>query len=244
MKHSLLTLSLALALPLIASNASAQEPALMDAPPPPVVTSSNDTLRRFSQVELGFRAGFMRDSGYDPFSTNDMFTQFSVGGTRTLFVDRALSIAAGVRWDYGRASATARGAEASLSMHRLAVPLEARYHVTRWMYAFARLAPGAMRTSASLTDGSSADTLTDAHWTFSADASLGSAFLVGPHSAPTRHLGRWWFTQELGYGWTQAKALDMGVAPAEDDFRQYGSIALRPIAMRGVFFRLGVALTF
>ncbi len=213
-------------------------------PPPPALTANNDTLRRFWQAEIGIRAGFFKSDGYDPYSTNDVLTQFSFGGTRTVFVDNQLSLAVGARWDYGGAKAKARGADTSLGMHRLAVPIDVRYHLTRWMYAFVRVAPGAIHTSTSITDPSSPETLSDAHWTFSVDGSVGSAFLLGPHSAPTRHLSRWWLTQELGYGWTTSTASNLGVEPNEDDLRQYGSITGRPLAMRGVFFRLGVAATF
>jgi hypothetical protein len=237
-------LSLGLGLSLLLSSGRARGDDAFDLvvePPPP---EHSDTLRRFTQVELGFRTAFIKDPGFDAFSSNDAFNQMSVGASQTVFVDGSISVAVGARWDFGTSRSVSRGADTALTMHRLEVPLETRLHLSRILYVFGRLAPGAMHTAASVSDGSSTDTLTDGRWSFSADASLGAAFLLGPTSSPRSHLPRFWLTAEGGYGWTPARAVEASVDPGQDDFRQYGGIALRPLAMRGGFFRLGVSTTF
>ena len=237
----------ALVVPQLAGTAFAQDVSPMSdnggATPAPTVTGENDSLRRFWQIEIGSRTSIVRDPGYDTFSKSDGLPQLSLGFSRTVFVDHELSIAIGAHWDYGGQHATARGSEASISVHRLSVPVEARLHVQRWMYAFVRLAPGTAHTAASIQDASSSETLVDSAWTFSGDASVGAAFLMGPHGNPTQHTPRFWGTMDFGYGYQPGVALRMHVQPAEDDPRQYGSTTLRPVALSGVFVRLGLSVT-
>lgn len=210
-------------------------------------TSAPTALRdqtRFWQAEIGYRGSFVSDAGMNPFSTKDYLGQVTLGGTRTLFARGRFSFAAGVLWDYGRSTASARGADASLTVHRLAVPLEARFHPAPWLYFFARTAPSAVSLSARVVDASAPAPLAKSDWVPAIDLSAGAAwrFAAAPGANDAR-VG-FWLLAEGGYGLAGSTRLLLSPDLADDDPRRTGSTELGKLALRGAFMRFGAALSF
>ena len=227
-------LSIVLALTAAAPRALAQDT--------PGETTAGQVDRRETmwRVEMGYRGSFVTNAGYNPFSTQDYFSQFSLGGSRTLINRGRFSFAPGLVWEYGSSNATARGDAASLSMHRLAVPLEGRMHFGGWGYAFLRAAPGVATQRAEI-DDSFSTALTKTRWLFSADVSAGYAWLLWPRAQPGAT--RLWLQSDVGYGWVAAERLTLGPDPSNSSQR-VTAVDLGTLAMQGAFFRIAVAASF
>ena len=195
------------------------------------------------RVEMGYRGSFVTNAGYNPFSTQDYFSQFSLGGSRTLVARGRFSFAPGLAWEYGNSSATARGDAASFSMHRLTVPLEGRLHFGAWGYAFLRAAPGLATQRAEIDDASASAPLTKALWLFSTDVSAGYAWLLWPRAQPTATLTRLWLQSDVGYGWVATERLTLG-PDSSSSSQHVTAIDLGALAMQGAYFRIAVAASF
>jgi hypothetical protein len=196
----------------------------------------------FWQGQLGVRSTFVTDRAFDPFATDNALTTVSLGITRTLFDHEQLSFASGIIWDYGERSATARGQATNLVAHRLAVPLEGRYHLLPWMYGLVRVTPGVVHQSARLYDtwapfGAQA-------WTFGLDASAGLALLLGPHSESSASPVRWWLAGEGGYSYAGSAKLLLRPEVASDDPRRTGDLDWGRLALSGGFFRIYGSVTY
>ena len=164
---------------------------------------------------MGARVGYIGNTGYDTFSKNDVLAQVSLDATYAFFTRGKLSVSAGLAWDAGSSNAGARGLTTRLTAHRLTVPIEARYYLAPWLNAFA------------------------------ADFSGGAAFrIVGTSDHSTRH-PRLWVTQEVGYGITSSSGLRPAANRDEDDVLGTDqSTRLGSLALNGVFWRTGLALSF
>jgi hypothetical protein len=195
------------------------------------------------RVEMGYRGSFVTDAGYNPFSTQDYFSQFSLAGSRTLVTRRQFSFAAGIAWEYGSSDARAREDAASFSMHRLAVPLEGRMHFGGWGYAFLRAAPGLATQRAEIDDPSASAPLTKTLWLFSTDVSAGYAWLLWPRAQPAAVLTRLWLQSDVGYGWVAAERLTLVPDPSSSS-QHVTAVDLGTLAMQGAFFRIAVAASF
>ena len=211
--------------------------------PDPVPTMDKRVVS--TTLDVGVRTTYVRESGFDPYSQNDALVQGTFGATRTIVVRWPFSIAVGGRWDFGGTSSTARGAETNLGVHRLLAPVEGRFHFGgRDGYFFARVAPGAVRMSASVKDASLDTPMGVTAWTPALDASVGYAWLMGPRSRPELHRARFWLLPEVGYAWSGSLPMVMGPSVAADDPRQFGSLTMPSLALRGPFFRVGAGLSF
>jgi hypothetical protein len=191
------------------------------------------------QAEIGYRGAIVRDAGYDPFSTNDWFGQLTLAGSRVLLTRGRFSFAAGAAWDYGHASATARGASSDLNVHRLTVPLTVRYSLARWLYLYGTIAPGAAREDARIADPSAPAPLVRGGWLASGDASAGVAYSF----LDTRPVS-WWLSAELGYGLAAPLSLAMSPDLPSSDPRSAGKTDLGSLALSGSFGRVGLAVAF
>ncbi len=195
------------------------------------------------RVEVGYRGSYITDSGFDPFAKTDALPQLSVGASLTVAQRGRLSFAPGLAWDHGGRSATARGAASSLTLDRVTVPLEGRFHVDRWGYAFVRVAPGFVAQTARLEDPSAGVPYTKSRALFATDLSAGYAlplFRLGRReSAPTA-----WLQADGGYGWVATERLDLAPDAASDDPRRTRGIDLGSLATSGAFFRAGLAVSF
>ncbi len=205
----------------------------------------HDTRRSFWKIGMGIRGGRVDHPGFNPFANNSQLWQYSLTATRTLFASQRFSFAMGASWDVGTRSYNARGFDTGIVVHRLSVPLEGRYHAAHWLYAFARVAPGADYRKAWITDPSaSSGELDSSAWAFAADFSLGASFLVGPQGKPDSHVPRVWFTPELGYAWSGSTDLSFAPKGADDDPQRTGTTDLGALAIRGPFVRMSIDLSF
>lgn len=202
---------------------------------------ANDQLDRrldMWRAELGYRGSFVTQSGYNAFSTQDYFSQFSLTLSRTVYVRGRYSFAPGITWDYGSAGATDRVmATSTLDVHRLSVPLEARAHVGYWGYGFLRAAPGIAYEHEEVVDPSGPGSLTKSRWLVAADVSAGFAVRPPIHGDSARIPMRPWLQADVGYGWIAAQHLNLSQdAPSS-------TVDLGTLAMQGAFFRIAVAVS-
>jgi hypothetical protein len=193
------------------------------------------------QISLGLRSALFRSAGYDPFSTDDVFVQPSVMATWALRTGPRLSTALGASWESGSEGAEARGAETNLSLGRVGAVIEERFAPLPWVYAFARVSPGWLRGTATLSDlAIAAPTMRTTFSTVSVDASLGAAVRMTP--AKTR-VGLW-LMGDAGYGWAPDQHIALTPALPASDRDKAGVTTLADLAPRGVFYRFALALSF
>ncbi|HEY4013170.1 MAG TPA: hypothetical protein VGM06_07520 [Polyangiaceae bacterium] len=213
-----------------------------DAPPrdASMAVSHEAPLQAMWRVEAGFRANFVTDPGYNPFSTKDYFGQFALAASRTVFVAGPFSFAPGLSWDYGRSSATARGDGSSLDVHRLLVPLEGRVQFGRWGYALVRVAPGVAVEDAEVDDPASPTPLTKSRWLFAGDLSAGYAFPIVAHTGASASSPGFWVQADGGYGFVATQRLEL----TQNGSSATASADLGDLALRGGFFRISVAVGF
>lgn len=197
------------------------------------------------RVEAGYRGSFIRSSGYEPFSNNGYFPEFSVSASHTLFEDGRFSVAGGLAWDVGNSSALVREADqASLVMQRLTGVLEGRLHFGRWGYGYLRVAPGTAWEKVEVDDTASPAPLEKTNWLFATDLSAGYAWLLWPRNEATKLEPRVWLQGEGGYGWVAGQELTLNPAlPSSSPVRTAG-VDLGALAMAGGFFRVAAAVTF
>jgi hypothetical protein len=188
------------------------------------------------QAAIGFRTALYRDPGYDPFSSDDAFTQLALSGSRVLAGGTALGIA----YDRGSASASARGADAKLTVTRLALTIEERIVLGQRFYLFGRVAPGLAFVSAKLADPSAPASLGSAFTALSGDGSGGAAIRI---SSPISLLGVW-LVGEGGYGWIPRRSLSLGPELPSADGDKVGQTDLGTVSLRGPFLRLSLALSY
>ena len=195
-------------------------------------------------VSIGWRQAWVANSGLDPFSENNAVPQFSLSAGRTLLADGNLSLVALVLWDIGVLESTARGAKTELAVNRLTLGAEGRYHFLRRLYAFGRVAPGALNWSASVEDGLSGLNQTDSAWTFAGDLSAGAMFEFAGDNRGASTRPRAWLGFDGGYGWAGSskvnlKPEDEAQAPVRSE-----PLALGDLAIRGPFLRFSVSGTY
>ncbi len=207
---------------------------------PDTVTTAHRTESPVWMAEIGYRGSFVSDSGMNAFSTKDYLAQFSLGATRKMLERGRFAFAPGLIWDYGSSTATARGAASSLAVHRLSIPLEARFRVTPWLFAFVRTAPGVSSLSARVEDSSAPAPLVKSEWVPTMDLSAGASWRF----VRVNDRVGCWLTGEGGYGWSKSMALNMSPDVQSDDPRRTSETDLGRLALRGGFMRFGAALSF
>ncbi len=195
------------------------------------------------RIEAGYRGSFVPSAGYDPFSTNDLLPQFSLAASRTLLAAHPLSLAAGLAWDVGSSSATDRGDHASIGVHRITVPIEARIHFGMRGYLFVRGAPGFVAQHTEVEDASAAANLSKTKLLFAADLSGGYAFPLLPRTRGPEP-ARLWLQADGGYGWVTSERLDLGPTLASTDARIASGLDLGNVSLSGPFFRIALAASF
>ena len=161
------------------------------------------------EASLGARVSKVSDKGYDPFASSDELAQLSLGVAGTVVASGRLALGAVGFWDYGGHSATARGEATSLTLQRLTVGPELRYHVITPLYVFAHALPAFAYTEASLDDSVAAATRYARHWAYGVDGAVGAAYeLFGMRSGESIR-PRLWATAEGGYGYLSATRLSL-----------------------------------
>jgi len=192
------------------------------------------------RLSIGGRSSLYRSAGYDAFSSDDAFGQFSATVTATVLSGPRFSTAVGALWEDGSSSSRARGAESSLSLSRLGVVLEERFAPRPWAYAFVRVAPAWLRGQASIDDASIAAPLETTFSTVSVDGSVGLAGRVNPGRGKVGV----WILGDGGYGWARAQPMALAPALPAADRNKAGVTTLADLAPGGVFFRFALALSY
>jgi hypothetical protein len=192
------------------------------------------------RISVGGRSSLYRSAGYDAFSSDDAFGQFSATATATVLSGPRFSTAVGALWEDGSSSATARGAGSSLSLSRLGVVLEERFAPRPWAYAFVRVAPAWLRGRASIDDTSIAAPLETTFSTLSVDGSVGAAGRINPGRGKVGV----WIIGDGGYGWARAQPMALSPALPSADRDKAGVTTLADLAPSGVFFRFALALSY
>lgn len=201
----------------------------------------------FLRIGAGVRIGYLGSAGYDPFSTNDVLPQLSLEATHTLATAGRVSFAAGVAWDWGGSSARARGVPSSVFVHRIAVPLEARYHAFTGFYGFARVAPGLLTHSFALeggSEGTARDDLGGGGAGFGADLAVGASLLAVPRNKPEKRTVRFWITPELGYALATKRSVRLTPDAPDERIGEFAAVALPTFATTGPYFRISLAMTY
>jgi hypothetical protein len=224
---------------------------VLDASPPPE-TRSDAELEKPDDGKLGhhqdhwlgfvgFRVAKISSSGFDPFADSDDLAQFSVGAGRTVMTSGNFSLAGLFLYDIGGRSSEARGADTDLTVHRLTLGAEARYHFFRQLFAFGRVAPGAIHSIAKVEDlATGVENQATRDWVFATDLSAGATFeLTGFMKYSSRRRVGAWITFEGGYGFAGETDLSMtpdgGGGPVRAEPLDLGPLALAGPFMRGAF---------
>jgi hypothetical protein len=236
----------------LSTEASAQQQAAAEGSAP---ERRVDRLREMWRFEAGYRGNFVTDAGYNPFSTKDYFEQVSFVASRTVFARGRFSFAPGIEWDYGKASATARGDATSLEVQKIALPLEGRIHFGEWGYVFLRASPAVAVENAEVDDPTAicqsagsgepcASPLTKSRWLFATDLSAGYAYPVLSRKEVSGLVARIWLQADGGYGWIVGERLNLAANLASGDPRLASGVDLGTLTMRGAFFRASGAVSF
>lgn len=194
---------------------------------------------------LGFRIGYIGNSTFDAFADDDVLAQMSLDASYAFYTKGKLAISAGLGWDVGSRTSGARGLTTKLTMNRLTVPIEARWYFAPWFDVFAKVAPGTGALYARIEDPSSPSTLEHTPWVFATDLSAGASFRLVGGSDHAKRQPRLWITHEIGYGLTTGH--ELRPRPNRDEADVLGtdeSTKLGSLAVNGVFWRTGLALTF
>ena len=196
------------------------------------------------EASLGVRASKVSDAGFDPFADSDELVQVSLGlGGTVLRADR-LSLAAVGFWDYGERGSTARGAQSSISVHRLTVGPELRYHVITPLYVFAHVLPAFAHDKASLDDSLTSAPRSTQHWSYGADFALGAGCEVyGEHNTDWRR-PRLWVIAEGGYGYLGSTKLHLAPEAGHGAPERTASVDLGSLSLAGPYLRLSAAVSF
>jgi hypothetical protein len=211
-----------------------EQPARIEGPP------------RLDYLRLGVGPRFMYvpSAGFDTFAKSDLLTSFAVDATITVLQEGKLTLATGLAWDVGGRSDGLRGVDASLTVHRLTVPIEGRWHYKPWLYSFLKIAPGTAYMRDRIDDKAN-PTIHDAAWVFAAEASVGASLLALGHGDLDRRSVRLWVTPEIGY--SLATSADLRPDPGRDDKDVLGADAsanLGSLGLSGLFWRISAAVTF
>lgn len=235
--------------------ASTPAPVTVDQPAPSAPRSGTpryDLIR----VGAGMRFDYVGGAGFDTFADSNLLTNITLDGTYPVLVQGKIAIGAGLGYTFGARNDDLRGMKTRLSVHRLQVPIEGRYHFVPGIYGFAKAAPGAVGMIASMQDPSSPNTLRDTGWAFSVDASVGAGILLGPRTYTAeggtgpnadreKRTFRIWAIPEIGYGFTTKGNLDLRPdREAKDALGSDERTSVSPVGLTAFFWRLSVAATF
>ena len=194
---------------------------------------------------VGARVGKMTSSGFDPFADSDELAQFSLGFGRTIVSAGNLSLAGLFLWDVGGRSGTARGVTSDLIVHRLTFGAEGRYHFFRQLFMFARVAPGALHSIATLEDDlASVENRGARNWVFATDLSGGAMFELTGFGRSRKRLPSAWIALDGGYGFAGESELSLTPDTPGDGPERGEPVNLGPMALRGAFLRGAVVVTY
>lgn len=205
------------------------------------------------ELSLGVRGDQIHGAGFDAFSDDHALTELALAASYRISGSRASGVSAGVIWNHGQASSTARGSDSTLTLDRLSLSLQAQRSIWRHLTLFARVAPGFVRVNAELADSSasgtnytygSQTTLAQHHWTLAVEGAAGAALLVGEIARPGEHAYALWFTAEGGYSVAGSTALALGPTGGPAPARTSEPVQLGSLTPGGAFMNFAAVLTF
>ena len=194
---------------------------------------------------IGARVGRVTSPGLDPFAESDEVAQISLGLGGTVLTAGNFSLAGLFLYDGGGHSATARGAESDLTVHRLTLGVEGRYHFFRQLFAFGRVAPGALHSIASIDDEWGVQTRAARNWVFATDLSAGAMFeLAGWVGNSRKRRMSAWIGFEGGYGYAGESELTLTPDEPGNGPERGEPVDLGPLALSGPFLRASLVVTY
>jgi hypothetical protein len=194
---------------------------------------------------IGARVGRFTSPGLDPFAASDEVAQISLGLGGTVLTAGNFSLAGLFLYDAGGRSGTARGAASDLTIHRLTLGAEGRYHFFRQLFAFGRVAPGALHSIASIDDDWGVENRAARNWVFAADLSAGAMFeLAGWVGNSRKRRPSAWISFEGGYGYAGETELTMTPDEPGNGPERGEPVELGPLALSGPFLRTALVVTY
>ncbi len=196
------------------------------------------------EASLGARVSKVSSAGFDPFADSDDLAQVSLGLGGTVLRVQRLSLAAVGFWDYGERSSTARGSNSSLTVHRLSVGPELRYHLLPRLYLFAHVLPAFAHSKAALDDSVALATRSARHWTYGADGAVGVAFEAHAFRGAEPLHPRLWAIAEGGYGYLSSSRLRLAPESGQGAPERSAPIDLGSLSLSGPYLRISAAISF
>lgn len=211
----------------------------------PAASSSNalGNHQRNIRVEVGARTQFVNSDGLDPFSTNDVLPQVSLGASFAFWAQDKLSVAGVAGFDYGTSSASLRSDEASLDLRRFTLAPEARYHLFRILALTAKVGPTLTREAAEVS-GPLGTSMLKTGWKFGFDATAGAALEVWGFANGNSKKPRLWVMGEGGYGWTSPLQLTFKPENSGAVPQRLVPLDLGELSVAGPLFRITAGLSF
>jgi hypothetical protein len=194
------------------------------------------------RLEIGARTQFVSNRGLDPFSTNDVLPQLSLGASFAFWKQDKLSLAAMAGFDYGGSEANLRSDKASLDLRRFTLAPEARYHVLRILAVTARVGPTLTREAAEVQG--SLGTMLKTGWKFGFDATAGAALELWGYENGASNKPRLWLMGEGGYGWTAPMNLTFKPEDSASVPQRLTALDLGDLSLSGPLFRITAGLSF
>jgi len=220
-------------------------PAEPEAPEPPAKPwTTRDLSKDFWQIGLGIRHSWINNPGFDPYATNDSLLQGSVFATRSVFVAGNFALGAGLIFEGGGRSGTARGASTSVAVMRPGAILEARYNVVRNLYLGIRAVPQAIYSEFRVEERSAPTTMQQNDWRFGIDATAHAGWNFLRMMGVRATVPEWWLLADVGYGLSQKKAMNLKPDLDSSDPRSSERLNLGKIGYNGVMMRVAIAVTF
>ena len=198
--------------------------------------------QRNVRLEIGARTQFVNSRGLDPFSTDDVLPQLSLGASFAFWKRDKLSLAAMAGFDYGGSHASLRSDRASLDLRRFTLAPEARYHVFRILAVTARVGPTLTREAAEV-EGP-LGTMLKTGWKFGVDATAGAALGLWGYENGSSAKPRLWLMGEGGYGWTAPMNLTFAPENAASVPQRLTPLDLGALSLAGPLFRITAGVSF
>jgi hypothetical protein len=233
--------TLALLLALSSSTTIAAAQAADEVTPTPDATLGNH--QRHVRLDIGVRTQLVRSAGLDPFSSNDVLPQLTLGASYYFWARDRFSVGGVFAFDYASASENARSAEASLDARRLLLGPELRYHVLRVLALTAKAGPTLTRQEVTYS-GELVDPLQKTTWKAGVDATLGVACEVFGYASGQSNKPRLWLTAEGGYGYTAPNRLRLTLPDDSASPQRLAALDLGELSLSGPLFRATAALSF
>ena len=194
------------------------------------------------RLEIGARTQFVNSRGLDPFSTNDVLPQLSLGASFAFWKQDKLSLAAMAGFDYGGSHANLRSDRASLDLKRFTLAPEVRYHLFRILAVTARVGPTLTREAAEV-EGP-LGTMLKTGWKFGVDATAGAALELWGYQNGKSAMPRLWLMGEGGYGWTAPMSLTFAPEDAASVPQRLTALDLGELSLAGPLFRITAGVSF